>query len=278
MPPRRSSSIPADNNEPNYSRIDPAYQPSSPSVNKFLCSLQSLPLPIPPPTPVPLEPIPECDIESCPYLSPSKAGKPVRTVKKTLAFKARTFIRYPTVPHGFPTSVLRNAKRSTRVEPRPRFNHAEVFPLESPMAMLGEVTVKVVRVVAPPPPPGQAKAPKVHPDFVVRKFIDRNMLKWGEANDGADWEEISLKEKPKKSTKKMKQPTPIKQRTPIKQPTPIKQRTPIEAITDGKLLRTIAARKREAAEERANARRLQREEDFLQCEEDFADIIRATPK
>lgn len=268
MPPRRSSSIPADDNEPNYSRIDPAYQPSSPSVNKFLCSLQSLPLSVPPSTPVPLEPIPECDIESCPYLSPSKAGKPVRTVKKTLALKARKFIRYPTVPHGFPTSVLRNAKRSTRIEPRPCYNIAEVFPLESPMTMLG--VVKVVRVEAPPPRRGQLKTPKASTRYIVRKFIDRNMLKWGEANDGADWEELYRREKPKKSTKK------------IKQPTPIKQRTPIEAITDGKLLRTIAARKREeakkAAEDRENARRLQREEDFLQCEEDFGDIIRATPK
>jgi hypothetical protein len=219
MPPRRSGSIPADNNEPNYSRIDPAYQP-------------------------------ECDIESCPYLSPSKAGKPVRTVKKTLAFKARKFIRYPTVPHGFPTSVLRNAKRSTRVEPRPLYNIAEVFP-----EPFDETT-------------------KVHEDFIVRKFINRNMLKWGEANIGADWEELCEREKPEESQKDIKQPTPIKKSTV----TPIKQRTPIHAITDGKLLRTIAARKREAAKERENARRLQREEDFLQCEEDFADIIRATPK
>jgi hypothetical protein len=254
MPPRRSSSIPADNNEPNYSRIDPAYQPSSPSVNKFLCSLQSLPLPVPPSTPVPLEPIPECDIDSCPYLSPSKAGKPVRTVKKTLAFKARKFIRYPTVPHGFPTSVLRNAKRSTRIEPRPLYNIAEVFP--GPFD----------------------ETPKVHPDFIVRKFIDRNKLKWGKANIGADWEELCFREKPEESQKDIKQPTPVKKSTA----TPIKQRTPIHAITDGKLLRTIAARKREeakkAAEQRVNARRLQREEDFLQCEEDFGDIMRASPK
>jgi hypothetical protein len=189
-----------------------------------------------------------------PYLSPSKAGKPVRTVpgvvNQPLKSKPGKNPREPETPRGFPESVLLNAKRSTRVEPRPLYNIAEVFP--GPFD----------------------ETPKVHPDFIVRKFINRNMLKWGEDNIGADWEELCEREKPEEPQKDIKQSTPIKKSTA----TPIKQRTPIHAITDGKLLRTIAARKREAAEERENARRLQREEDFLQCEEDFADIIRATPK
>jgi hypothetical protein len=58
--------------------------------------------------------------------------------------------------------------------------------------------------------------------------------------------------------------------------------TRFKPLTSGRLFRAIAERKRgeskHAADERENARRLQRDEDFLQCEEDFADIMREMPE
>lgn len=206
-------------------------------------------------------------------------------VKKTQEFKTRQFLHYPRVPHGFPMSVLRNAKRSTRESVCSPLNESEPVEYQRPMRMIGE-TSRAYDDTFDRSCGLFGHGMDGHPDFIVKTFIDRPNLKWGEDNRHAVWQEI-FPRKPKAAPKKPKDSP--------------KKPNQYTLTAPGKLLRTIAERKRneakrvakeskkagpqrkedspmrdevkQAAEESKTPGPQRNEEDSLLCDEDLHDII-----
>jgi len=199
-------------------------------------------------------------------------------VKKTHEFKTRQFLYYPKVPHGFPISVLRNAKRSTRESVCSPLNESEPVEYQRPLRMIGETRRAYVDTF------DRScglfgHGMDGHPDFIVQTFIDRPKLEWGKDNRHAVWQEV-FPRKPKAAPKKPKAvPKKPNQYTPT---------------APGKLLRIIAERKRneakraakeskkagpqreevkQAAEESKTPDPQRKEGDSLLCDEDLHDII-----